>query len=78
MHVIVKETLIKQEDTTKEDLLSDTVQNITSTTELMDQDPLEVVGAPVKQEKIEDDEQINVKEEPEDDHCNLEADFVTI
>ena len=77
---------VKKEDTTEEDPLSDTIQNTTSTTELMDQDPLEVKGDPVKKEdtteedpvkqkKIEVDEQMNAEEEPEEDHC---SDFVTI
>ena len=62
-----------KEDTTEEDPLSHTVQCTTSTTELMDQDPLEDIGNIVKKEKIEGDEQITVKEELEDEDCDLES-----
>ena len=57
--------MIQEEDTTEEDPLSDTILNTTFT--------LEVVGAPVKKKKIEEDEQITVKEELEDEDCDLES-----
>ena len=52
---------MKKEEITEESPFSDTIQNITSTTEFMD--PLEVVVAQVKTEKIEEDEQSTIKEE---------------
>ena len=55
----VDETVVKKEDTTEEDPLSDTIQNTTSSTELMDQDPLEVVGAPVKKEEVTEEDPIS-------------------
>jgi len=62
--VIVEETVIKKEEITEEDPLSDTIQNTTSTTEFIDSDPLEVVAAQVKTEKIDEDELNAIKEEP--------------
>ena len=50
----VEKTVVKKEDATEDDPLSDTIQITTSTTEIMDQDPLEVVEAVMKQEKIEE------------------------
>ena len=58
VHVNVDEIVVKKEDTTKEDLLSDTIQN-TSTTELINQDPLEVVGAPVKKEDTTEEDPLS-------------------
>ena len=49
----VDETVVKEEEITEE--------------ELMEQDPLEVAGTPVKKERIEDDEQISVKDEINDE-----------
>ena len=72
-HVNVKGSVVRKEDTTEEDPLLDTIQNTTSTTELMDQDPLEDTGNIVKKEKIEEDEQITVKEDLEDEDCDLES-----
>ena len=54
--------LVKKEATTEESPFSDKIQNTTSTTDFMD--PLEVVVAQVKTEKIEEDEQSTIKEEP--------------
>ena len=56
----VEETVVKEEEITEEDPLSDTNLQLK-------QDTLEVVGAPVKKERIDADEQISVKEELEDE-----------
>ena len=49
---------LKKEEITEDDPLSDT-------NSLMSHDTLEVAGTQVKQDKIEDEEQIPIKEEPE-------------
>ena len=60
--VYLDETVMKKEATTEESPFSDTIQNTKSTTEFMD--PLGVVVAQVKTEKIAEDEQSTIKEEP--------------
>ena len=65
VHVNGEETVVKKEEITEDDPFSDTIKNTTSTTELMDQDPLDVVGIPGKKEKIEDEQEIIIKEELE-------------
>ena len=61
MQVNIKETVVKEEDITEE--------------ELMKQDPLEVAGSPVKKETSEDDEQIFVKKEIKDEGYDLKSDI---
>ena len=53
----VEENVIKKEEITEDDPLdlTETIQITSSSTELMDQDPLEVM--PIKKEEIEEDEQ---------------------
>ena len=57
----VEETVVKKEDNTEE--------------ELIEQDPLEVAGTPVKEEKIENDEQISVKEEINYEDYDMKSDI---
>ena len=67
----VEETVVKEEEITEEDPLSDTNLQLK-------QDTLEVVGAPVKKERIDADEQISVKEELEDEDYDLEPKVDTV
>ena len=60
---------MKKEDITEDNPLLDTIQNITSTTDLMEQDPLEVLEVSGKKEKIE--QQFIIKEELEEEKYDL-------
>ena len=53
------EPVVKEEEITEEDPLWNTIQ-ITK----LDEDPLEDAVAPMKKERMEDDEHITIKEEP--------------
>ena len=64
-----EETVMKKEDITEDNPLLDTIQNITSTTDLMEQDPLEVLEVSGKKEKIE--QQFIIKEELEEENYDL-------
>ena len=55
----LEDYVVKKEDTTEGDPISDT-DNLK-----LDQDPLEDTATPIKKEKIED-EDITIKEEPEE------------
>ena len=57
MHVSLEDTVVKKEEIVEE--------------ELMEQDPLEVAGTPVKKERIED-EQFIIIEEPLDGKYKME------
>ena len=54
----VEKNIIEKEEITEDDPLdlTETIQITRSSTELMDQDPLEVT--PIKKEEIEEDEQL--------------------
>ena len=56
------ETVLKEEETTEEDPLLNRIP----ITELMDQDPHEGAVAPGEKERIEEDEDKTIKEEPAD------------
>ena len=64
MHVYVGKAVVKEEEFTEE--------------ELMEQDPLEVAGTPLKKEKIENDEQIFVKNKFNDEDYDLKSDINVI
>ena len=61
-------TVVKQEETTEEDPFEDAK-------DLIEQNPLAVVRTPVKEERIEDVEQISVKEEIDDKDLDLKSDI---
>ena len=68
-YVHEEETVMKKEDITEDNPFLDTLQNISSTTDLMDQDPLEVLEVSGTKEKIE--QQIIIKEELEEENYDL-------